>query len=81
MKEQNENILSMMSDGEKRSFNAIQLATSLDSVTLQNDLNLLTDDGLLEQTVVPDDDLYLITAKGLEAAKSVGDQPGIRTHA
>jgi hypothetical protein len=81
MKEQNENILSMMSDGEKRSFNAIQLATSLDSVTLQNDLNLSTDDGLLEQTVVPDDDLYLITAKGLEAAKSVGDQPGIRTHA
>jgi predicted transcriptional regulator len=81
MKEQNENILSMMSDGEKRSFNAIQLASSLDSVTLQNDLNLLTDDALLEQTVVPDDDMYLISAKGLEVAKSLGDEPGVRTHA
>jgi predicted transcriptional regulator len=81
MKEQNENILSMMSDGEKRSFNAIQLASSLDSVTLQNDLNLLTDDALLEQTVVPDDDMYLISAKGLEVAKRLGDEPGVRTHA
>jgi predicted transcriptional regulator len=31
----------------------------------------LTDDGLIEQTVLPGEDQYMITAKGREAAKSV----------
>lgn len=37
---------------------------------LQNDLNLLRDRGLLDQTVMPKDDLYVITAMGMLAVKS-----------
>jgi DNA-binding HxlR family transcriptional regulator len=71
MKEENEKLLSIMADGEQRSFGLLQQLTELEAARLENDLKLLTDDGLIEQTVVPDDDLYLITAKGLEASKSL----------
>jgi predicted transcriptional regulator len=67
MKSENEDILVLLSDGVQRSFDEIQASTSLDSVDLQNDLRRLADDGLLEQTVVSEDDLYTITAKGVEA--------------
>lgn len=65
MKEENEKLLSIMADGEQRSFGLIQQLMEMEAARLQNDLKLMTDDGLLEQTVVPDDDLYLITARGL----------------
>jgi hypothetical protein len=65
MKEENEKLLSIMADGEQRSFGLIQQLMELEAARLQNDLKVMTDDGLLEQTVVPDDDLYLITSKGL----------------
>jgi predicted transcriptional regulator len=81
MKAENENILSVLADGQQRPFNAIQVEVSLDSVSLQNDLKLLTDDGLIEQTVAPDDDLYAITAKGMLAFKSFGDEASDRLHA
>jgi predicted transcriptional regulator len=81
MKAENENILSVLADGQQRPFNAIQVEVSLDSVSLQNDLNLLTGDGLIEQTVAPDDDLYVITAKGLLAFRSFGNEASNRLHA
>ncbi len=70
MKEENESILSALADGRQRSFNAVQLAVALESTRLQNDLNLLIDSGFIGQTVVPDDDYYAITARGMLAVKS-----------
>jgi predicted transcriptional regulator len=71
MKSETEDILTLLDDGTQRSFDEIQASTGLDSVDLQNDLRRLADDGLIEQTVISDDDLYMITAKGLEAASGV----------
>jgi predicted transcriptional regulator len=71
MKDENEDILTLLSDGRQRSFNEIQVSSGLESVQLENDLKLLSDDGLIEQTVVPEDDLYLITAKGVEVAGAI----------
>lgn len=60
-------IVMLLADGQRRSFKEIQTVTGLESTSLANELTSLTDNGLLEQTVVPDDDVYLITAKGLLA--------------
>jgi predicted transcriptional regulator len=71
MKDEQERILGLLLDGEKRSFDSLKVSSDVDSVQLQNDLKRLTDDGLIEQTVLPGEDQYMITAKGREAAKSV----------
>jgi predicted transcriptional regulator len=69
MSDDNEKILSLMADGAQRSFKEIRATVGVGSEELQNELKRLSDDGLIEQSVVPDDDLYMITAKGLDAAK------------
>lgn len=71
MKDEQQQILALLLDGEKRSFDSLKVSGDLDSVQLQNDLKRLADDGLIEQTVLPGEDQYMITAKGLEAAGSV----------
>ena len=71
MKDEQEKLLALLLDGEKRSFDSLKVSGDVDSVQLQNDLKRLTDDGLIEQTVLPGEDQYMITAKGQEAAKSV----------
>jgi hypothetical protein len=63
-----EKIIAFLADGEQRTFNDILVATGLESTALEDDLKSLTDEALIELTFVPDDDLYLITAKGLLAA-------------
>jgi predicted transcriptional regulator len=71
MKDEQEKILTLLLDGEKRSFDSLKVSGDLDSVRLENDLKRLTDDGLVEQTVLPGEDQYMITAKGLDAARSI----------
>jgi predicted transcriptional regulator len=71
MKDEQEKILALLLDGEKRSFDSLKASGDIDSVQLQNDLKRLTDDGLIEQTVLPGEDQYMITAKGQEAGKNV----------
>ena len=71
MKDEQEKILALLLDGEKQSFDALKVSGDLDSVQLENDLKRLADDGLIEQTVLPGEDQYMITAKGLEAARSI----------
>ncbi|HTA39354.1 MAG TPA: hypothetical protein VK760_09770 [Candidatus Acidoferrales bacterium] len=71
MKDEHERIVALLLDGEKRSFDSLKVSGDLDSVRLENDLQRLTDDGLIEQTVLPGEDQYKITAKGLEAARSI----------
>jgi predicted transcriptional regulator len=71
MKDEQEKVLALLLDGEKRSFDSLKVSGDLDSVQLENDLKRLTDDGLVEQTVLPGEDQYMITAKGLEAARSI----------
>jgi DNA-binding HxlR family transcriptional regulator len=68
MRDESAVIVMLLADGQQRSFKEIQASTGLESAELSNELKSLTDDGLLEQTVVPDDDIYLITAKGLLAS-------------
>jgi predicted transcriptional regulator len=67
MRDESAVIVMLLADGQQRTFKEIQTATGLESASLANELKSLTDDGLVEQTVVPDDDAYLITAKGLLA--------------
>lgn len=67
MKDESAVIVMVLVDGQERSFKEIQASTGLESAELALELKSLVDDGLLEQTVVPDDDVYLITAKGLLA--------------
>jgi predicted transcriptional regulator len=71
MNDEQVKILALFVDGEKMSFDALKASSDFDSVQLQNDLKRLTDAGLVEQTVLPGEDQYMITAKGLEAARSV----------
>ena len=71
MKDEQEKILALLLDGEKRSFDSLKVSSDLDSVQLENDLKRLTGDGLIEQTVLPGEDQYAVTAKGLEAARSI----------
>jgi DNA-binding HxlR family transcriptional regulator len=71
MKDEHENILALLAGGDKLSFDSLRASTDLDSVQLQNDLSRLADDGLIEQTVLPGEDQYVITAKGLDAAPRV----------
>lgn len=59
--------MALLADGQQHSFWEIQKATRLESTVLANQLKSLTDDALIEQTVVAGDDVYLITAKGLLA--------------
>jgi predicted transcriptional regulator len=68
MKDESAMIVMLLADGQQRSFKEIQIVTGLEARPLANELKALTDDALIEQTVVPDNDLYLITAKGLLAA-------------
>jgi hypothetical protein len=68
MRDESAVIVTLLADGQQRSFNEILVATGLDSTSQAIELKLLTDEAILEQTVVPNDDLYLITAKGLLAA-------------
>ena len=71
MKDEQEKILALLLGGDRLSFDSIQASTDLDSVQLQNGLTRLADDGLIEQTVLPGEDQYTITAKGLDAARSI----------
>ena len=61
-------IIMLLTDGQQRTFKEIETTTGLDPSPLANQLKSLTDDGLIEQTVVPGEGLYLITAKGLLAS-------------
>jgi DNA-binding HxlR family transcriptional regulator len=57
MKDESAVIVMVLVDGQERSFKEIQASTGLESAELALELKSLVDDGLLEQTVVPDDDV------------------------
>ena len=71
MNDEQEKVLAILLGGDKLTFDEMKASGDLDSVQLQNDLKRLTDAGLVEQTVLPGEDQYVITAKGIEAARSV----------
>jgi predicted transcriptional regulator len=71
MNDEQEKVLAILLGGDKLTFDELKASGDLDSVQLQNDLKRLTDAGLVEQTVLPGEDQYMITAKGIEAARSV----------
>ena len=70
MNDESAAIIMLLTDGQQRTFKEIQTATGLDPTPLADRIKSLANDALIEQTVVPGEDLYLITARSLLASPS-----------
>jgi hypothetical protein len=71
MQDEGQYVLSLMSDGAHRSFEAIQILAKVDSKRLRLTLKDLIDAGWLELSRAQGDDhLYVITLSGLIEEKS-----------